>query len=178
MSDRLPLVYLARHEETARTITEQHPGPTDLFLTEYGERRALRLGEGLKELVFAKVFTSPLQRARRTCELAGFGSVAEIDSDLVEWNYSACNYGQFEGHHGADIRFERPYSNQFRDGCLEGETPEQGSARPDNVVSRVRAISGDVLLFTRGYFIRVLAVRWLGLEPAANSRYLMLRRRA
>jgi broad specificity phosphatase PhoE len=125
MSDRLPLVYLARHEETAWTITEQHTGPTDLSLTEYGERRALRLGERLKELVFAKVFTSPLQRARRTCELVGFGSVAEIESDLVERNYSEGNHGQFEGHRGADIRFERRDSNQFRDGCPEGETPEQ-----------------------------------------------------
>ena len=83
-------------------------------------------------------------------------------------------YGEYEGRHGADIRFERPDLNLSRDGCPEGETPEQVTARADNVVSRVRAISGEVLLFTSGHFIRVLAVRWLGLEPTADSRYLML----
>ena len=169
MSDRLPIVYLARHGETAWTITGQHTGLTDLPLTEHGEHTARRLGERLKGIIFARVFTSPLQRARRTCELAGFGSVAEIDSDLVEWNY-----GEYEGRRGADIRLERPDWNLFRDGCPKGETPNQVSARADRVVSRVRAISGDVLLFTSGHFIRVLAVRWLGLEPTANSRYLML----
>jgi broad specificity phosphatase PhoE len=169
MSDRLPIVYLARHGETAWTITGQHTGLTDLPLTEQGEHNAGRLGERLRGLVFARVFTSPLQRARRTCDLAGFGSVAEIDSDLVEWDY-----GQYDGRRGADIRLERPDWNLFQDGCPGGETPQQVSARADNVVSRVRAISGDVLLFTSGHFIRVLAVRWLGLEPTANSRYFML----
>lgn len=131
MSDRLPIVYLARHGETAWIITGQHTGLTELPLTEHGEETARRLGERLKGLVFARVFTSPLQRARRTCELAGFGSVAEIDSDLVEWNY-----GEYEGRRGADIRLERPDWNLFRDGCPEGETPKQVSARADNVVSR------------------------------------------
>lgn len=100
--------------------------------------------------------------------------MAEIDSDLVEWNHSEWNYGKYEGRHGADIRFEPPDSNQFRDGCPEGETPEQVSARADNVVSRVRAISGDVLLFTGGHFIRVLAMRWLGLELTTNNIYPIL----
>jgi len=169
MSDRLPIVYLARHGETAWTVTGQHTGLTDLQLTEHGEHTAQRLRGRLKGLVFASVFTSPLQRARQTCELAGFGSVAQIDSDLVEWNY-----GDYEGRRSADIRLERPDWDLFRDGCPGGETPKQVSARADSVVSRVRAISGDVLLFTSGHFIRVLAVRWLGIEPTANSRYLML----
>ena len=91
MSEAFPIVYLARHGETAWTITGQHTGLTDLPLTERGERNARRLAERLRGLTFARVFTSPLQRAHRTCELAGFGAVAEIDRDLVEWNY-----GQYE----------------------------------------------------------------------------------
>ena len=169
MKNELPIVYLARHGETAWSLTGQHTGLTDLPLTELGQHTALRLGNRLRGLTLAKVFSSPLQRARQTCELAGFGAVAEIDPDLVEWSY-----GQYEGRRGEDIRAERPGWNLFRDGCPGGETPVQVSARADRVVSRVRAIPGDVLLFTSGHFIRVLASRWLGIEPTANSRYFML----
>lgn len=169
MEKELSVVYLARHGETAWTLSGQHTGLTDLPLTQRGERTARRLGERLRGLQMAKIFTSPLQRARRTCELAGFGAVAEIDPELVEWNY-----GDYEGRRGADIRAERPDWNLFRDGCPGGETPAQVSARADRVISRVRAIHGNVLLFTSGHFIRVLAARWLGLEPTANSRYFML----
>jgi len=169
LKDELPVVYLARHGETAWTLSGQHTGLTDLPLTEQGKHTARRLRERLRGLTFAKVFTSPLQRARQTCELAGFGAVAEIDPDLVEWNY-----GEYEGRRGADIRAERPNWNLFRDGCPGGETPEQVSARAGRVVSRVRAIPGDVLVFTSGHFMRVLASQWLGLEPTANSRYFML----
>lgn len=165
----LPIVYLARHGETAWTLSGQHTGLTDLPLTERGEWTGRRLGERLKSLSFSKVFTSPLQRAYRTCQLAGFGKVAEVDPDLVEWNY-----GQYEGRRGVDIRAERPDWNLFRDGCPGGESPAQVSGRADRVISRVRAIPGNVLLFTSGHFIRVLASRWLGLEPTANSRYFML----
>ena len=169
MENELPIVYLARHGQTAWSVSGQQTGLTDLPLTEYGERTARRLGQRLKGLILAKVLTSPLQRARRTCELAGYGAVAEIDSDLVEWNY-----GEYEGRRGVDIRAERPVWNLFRDGCPGGETPQQISLRADRVVSRARAIPGDVLLFTSGHFIRVFAARWLGLEPTANSRYFML----
>ena len=169
MRNQLPIVYLARHGETAWSLSGQHTGLTDLPLTEHGKHTARKLGERLRGLTFAKVFTSPLQRARRTCELAGFGAVAEIDPDLVEWDY-----GQYEGRRGADIRAERPGWNLFHDGCPGGESPEQVSARADRVVKRVRAIQGDVLLFTSGHFIRVLTALWLGLEPTANSRYFML----
>ena len=165
----LPMVYLARHGETAWSLTGQHTGMTDLSLTEHGEETARRLGKRLKELAFTKVFTSPLQRARQTCELAGFGPVAEIDPDLAEWNY-----GQYEGRRGVDIRAERPGWNLFVDGCPGGETPRQVSDRADRIVGRLRATNGDVLLFTSGHFIRVLTTRWLGLEPTANSRYFML----
>ncbi len=169
MQNELPVIYLARHGETAWTLSGQHTGLTDLPLTERGEHTARRMGERLKGLTFAAVFTSPLQRASRTCELAGFGSVAEIDPDLVEWNY-----GAYEGRRGVDIRAERPDWNLFTDGCPGGETPAQVSLRAGKVIRRVRAIPGNVLLFTSGHFIRVLAARWLGLEPTANSRYFML----
>jgi probable phosphoglycerate mutase len=169
MSEDLPKAYLARHGETAWTISRQHTGLTDLPLTERGERTARRLGERLKGLKFAKVLTSPLQRAARTCELAGFGTVAEVDRDLVEWDY-----GQYEGRRTAEIRAERPDWELFRDGCPGGESPKQVSERADRIVRRVRAVSGDVLLFTSGHFMRVLAVRWLGIEPTVNCKFFML----
>ena len=138
-------------------------------LTERGERNARQLGERLRGLTFVKVYTSPLQRAARTCELAGFGVVADVDRDLVEWDY-----GQYEGRRTAEIRAERPDWLLFRDGCPGGESPAQASARADRVVSRLRAVSGDVLLFSSGHFIRVLATRWIGLEVTANARRFML----
>jgi len=169
MNQVLPIVYLARHGETAWTLSGQYTGLTDLALTERGERNACRLAERLSGLSFAKVFTSPLQRAKRTCELAGFGAVAEIDQDLVEWNY-----GEYEGCHSADIHREHPDWELFRDGCPGGESPAQAAARADRVVNRVRAVPGDVLLFSSGHFIRVLATRWIGLEVTANAKRFML----
>ena len=169
MNEVLPVVYLARHGETAWTLSGQYTGFTDLPLTERGERNARRLEERLGGLTFAKVFTSPLQRARRTCELAGFGAVAEIDEDLVEWNY-----GDYEGRNSADVHRERPDWELFRDGCPGGESPTQASARADRVVSRVRAVPGDVLLFSSGHFIRVLAARWLALAPGSLGHYFSL----
>jgi probable phosphoglycerate mutase len=168
MSETLPVVYLARHGETTWSLSGQHTGRTDLPLTDRGERNARRLGERLKGLTFARVVTSPLQRAAQTCKLAGFGAVAEVDHDLVEWDY-----GEYEGRRTADIRVDRPDWQLFRDGCPGGETPEQVGARADRVVNRVRAVQGDVLLFSSGHFLRVLAACWLGLEPGAG-RYLLL----
>jgi broad specificity phosphatase PhoE len=169
VSKELPIIYLARHGETAWTLTGQHTGLTDLPLTEAGERNARGLGERLKGLTFAKVFCSPLKRALRTCELAGFGAAAEIDADLVEWNY-----GDYEGLRGVEIRVKRPEWQLFRDGCPGGESPQQVSLRADRVVSRVRAVQGDVLLFSSGHFIRVLASRWIGIEPTVHARSFML----
>jgi probable phosphoglycerate mutase len=169
VSQELPIIYLARHGETAWSLTGQHTGMTDLPLTETGERNSRRLEERLKGLTFAKVFTSPLQRAVRTCELAGFGAVAKIDCDLVEWNY-----GEYEGRRGAEIRSARPDWQLFRDGCPGGESPRQVAARADHVVNRVRAVASDVLLFSSGHFIRVLASRWIGLEPTITARSFML----
>jgi len=169
MTEPLPTVYLARHGETAWSLSGQHTGRTDLPLTERGERTARRLGERLHELTFAKVFTSPLQRASRTCELAGYGSVATVDPDLVEWDY-----GQYEGRRTAEIVAERPGWQLFRDGCPGGESPPQVAGRADHVIARVLAVKGNVLLFSSGHFIRVLAARWLGLEPNSNARYFAL----
>ena len=164
----LQVIYLARHGETAWSLSGQHTGSTDLPLTKRGECNARLLGERLKGLEFARVFASPLQRAQRTCELAGFGSSAETDRDLVEWNY-----GDYEGLSTADIRARRPDWELFRDGFPNGESFEEIGKRADRVVNRVRSIDGPVLLFSSGHFLRVLAARWLGLEPQ-GARYLLL----
>lgn len=160
----VPSVYLARHGETAWSLSGQHTGLTDLPLTERGERNARRLGRRLAGLVFEKVFSSPLQRARRTCELSGFGAAAEVDRNLVEWNY-----GNYEGLRTPEIHAQRPAWQLFRDGCPGGESPAQVGARADAVVSRLRALTGNVLVFSSGHFLRVLAARWVGLEPAGGQ---------
>jgi broad specificity phosphatase PhoE len=169
MSEALPVVYLARHGNTAWTVTGQHTGLTDLPLTPNGEINAGRLGGRLKGMTFAKVFTSPLQRASRTAELAGYGAVAETDPDLVEWNY-----GQYEGLTSAQILAQRPDWQLFRDGCPGGESPAQISERADRVVKGIRAVSGDVLIFSSGHFIRVLTARWLGIGPGTAGKYFLL----
>jgi broad specificity phosphatase PhoE len=167
MSDALPVVYLARHGETAWSLTGQHTGLTDLPLTERGQKNARKLGERLKQLKFACVFTSPLQRAKETGRLAGF-EAADIDPDLVEWNY-----GDYEGRRTVDIHKERPDWQLFRDGCPGGESPRDVGKRADRVVERMRAIEGNVLVFSSGHFLRVVAARWLGLEPVCGK-YLLL----
>jgi broad specificity phosphatase PhoE len=168
MSETFPIICVARHGETSWSVSGQHTGTTDLPLTDRGERNARRLKEQFRGVTFAKVFTSPLQRATRTCELAGFGSVAEIDRDLLEWNY-----GKYEGRRTVEILADRPGWQLFRDGCPGGESPDQVGARADRVVNRVRAIDGDVLVFSSGHFLRVFAARWLGLD-AAFGRYFVL----
>ena len=168
MSESLPEVYLARHGETAWTISRKHTGGTDIPLTEQGERNARSLCERLRGSAFAKVFTSPMQRARRTCELAGFGPQAEVDADLMEWDY-----GEYEGLTTAEIRQRRPDWDLFRDGCPGGESVEAVAARADRVIARVRAIEGRTLLFGHSHFFRVLAARWLGLPPGDGRFFLM-----
>jgi len=164
----LPVVYLARHGETAWTITGQHTGRSDLLLTEVGENNARKLRSALRGLRFARVFSSPLRRASRTCELAGFGASAEILYDLFEWDY-----GNYEGQTSAEIHAERPDWELFRDGCPGGESPEQVAARADRVVDLVRSVSGNVLLFSSGHFLRMLAARWAGIDTF-GARSLML----
>jgi broad specificity phosphatase PhoE len=169
MREVFPEIYLARHGNTAWTLTGQHTGLIDLPLTPNGECKARRLGERLKDMTFAKLFTSTLQRAARTCDLAGFGAVAETDPDLVEWDY-----GQYEGLRLAEILQERPDWQLLRDGCPGGESPAQIAGRADRVVERVRVVSGNALLFSSGHFIRVLAARWLALSPGSAGRYFVL----
>jgi len=168
MTQPLPTIYLSRHGETAWTVSGQHTGLTDIPLTERGERNARRLGDRLKGLTFARVFTSPLQRARRTCALAGFSAAAQVDPDLVEWNYE-----DYEGKKTVDIRKARPDWDLFRDGCPGGDSVTDVGARADRVIARVRAIDGDVLLFSSGHFLRVLGARWCGLD-ASVGRFLFL----
>ncbi len=168
MSESLPEVYLARHGETEWTVTRRHTGRTDLRLTARGEDNARGLRERLRGLAFDRVFVSPLQRARRTCELAGFGDRAVIITDLSEWDY-----GSYEGRRTDEIHRERPGWRLFRDGCPGGESVAEVGARADRVMERLRSLPGHVLLFGHGHFFRVLAARWLGLS-AEDARYFVL----
>ena len=168
MSGKTPTVYLARHGETEWTVSGRHTGLTDLPLTARGEVEAHRLGERVQGLSFASVLTSPLRRAVQTCELAGFGSVAQVEPNLVEWNY-----GAYEGRTSADIHAERPGWQLFRDGCPGGESAAQVGARADRVVQRLRAAGGNALVFSSGHFLRVFAARWLGLEAGAGRYFLL-----
>jgi broad specificity phosphatase PhoE len=164
----LPAIYLARHGETAWSRTGQHTGLADLPLTECGEQEARALGKRLAGISFAKVFTSPLQRASRTCEIAGFGTVAGKDADLVEWDY-----GQYEGRRRAEILAGNPDWQLFRDGCPGGETLAQVGVRADRVLNRLRPAQGNVLIFSSGHFLRVLTARFLGLEPAGGKYFTL-----
>ena len=164
----MPIHYLARHGETAWTLTGQHTGRTDLPLTATGEHDAVHLGKRLEGLKHHEVWTSPLKRASRTCELAGFSQRAKMDVDLLEWNY-----GAYEGLRSAEIHKDRPTWNVFRDGCPGGESPAEVMARAQRVVDRLRAAGGTVILFSSGHFLRVLAACWLGLAAGAG-RFLAL----
>ena len=168
MNETLPQVYLVRHGETAWTISGQHTGRTDIPLTERGEGDAQELSARLRGLSFAKVFTSPLQRARRTGELAGFGEWAEADPDLMEWDY-----GAYEGRRTIDIRAEHAGWRLFGDGCPGGETLVEVSRRADRVIARIRALESDVLVFAHRDILRILSARWVAL-PALEARRLYL----
>ena len=163
MSSVLPKLYLARHGDTAWTDSHQHTGRTDIPLNERGEVHARQVGERLRGFSFVRVFTSPLQRASRTCELAGFGAVAEVDADLIEWAY-----GRFDGTLTSDILKNRPNWELYRDGCPDGESPEDVAARADRLIARVHRMTGDILSFSSGHIIRMIAARWHGMAPAAG----------
>ena len=163
MPSPLPRLFVTRHGDTDWTDSRQHTGRTDLPLNKHGEVRARELSERLHQFSFASVFTSPLQRASKTCELTGFGAVGEIDADLVEWDY-----GRFEGKTTEEILKEHPGWELFRDGCPGGESPENVAQRADRFIARVNRIAGDVLAFSSGHIIRMIAARWLGLPPAAG----------
>lgn len=164
----LPMIYLARHGETEWSLTGRHTGLTDLPLTPVGETNARNLRDALKHVTFTRVFSSPLRRAWRTCELAGFRCTVEMIHDLVEWDY-----GAYEGRRTVEIHEERPDWQLFRDGCPGGESPQQVAARADRVLDLVRSVSGNVLLFSSGHFLRMLAARWAGIDTI-GARSLML----
>ncbi len=161
-------VFAIRHGETAWSVTGQHTSTTDLPLTDHGRRRAGRLRPVLAREAFALVLTSPLERARETCALAGLGDRAVTDPDLVEWNY-----GAYEGLTTAQIHESAPGWLVFRDGCPGGETPAQVGARVDRVMARARAVAGNVALFSHGHLLRVLAARWVGLPVVAGQHLLL-----
>lgn len=173
MISKLPLVVLVRHGETAWTVSGQHSGRADIALTEAGAASAARLSATLKTFTFARVFTSPLRRARQTAELAGYGESAALEPDLREWDA-----GDYEGRTTASIRAERPDWRLFEHGCPNGESPDQVSLRADRVIARIQTLhsesaSGDVLLFAHSDLLRVLIARWL-LLPAVEARRWVL----
>jgi broad specificity phosphatase PhoE len=168
MPNMLSHIYLVRHGETAWSLSGQHTGRTDIPLTELGEQDARKLAERLRAVKFSRVFTSSLQRARRTCELAGLGDIAEIEPDLAEWDY-----GDYEGQRPVDIRKARPDWNVFRDGCPGGESPAQVSERADQVIARLRTLEGNIAIFSHGHFGRILAARWIGLETRQAQNLLL-----
>jgi broad specificity phosphatase PhoE len=168
MDPKLPQVYFVRHGETAWTITGQYTGRTDIPLVQQGETDAEKLGARLKGLEFTQVMTSPLQRARRTAELAGFGKSMVADADLAEWDY-----GAYEGRRTLDIRGERPGWRLLEDGCPGGETLEAVSARADRLIDRLRSLGGEVLIFSHRDILRILAARWLRLQAVEARRFYL-----
>lgn len=168
MNKKLPQIFLVRHGETEWSKSGRHTGRSDIPLTEKGEAAASWLVERLPPRAFDAVLTSLSQRARKTCELAGFGSRAEIDDNLAEWDY-----GQYEGVTTPDIHKQQPGWNLFRDGCPDGETGADVALRADAVIEKIRDIEGDVLIFSSSHFLRVLAARWLGLGPEAGLFFVL-----
>ena len=163
----MPIV-LVRHGETEWSLSGQHTSRTDLPLTERGRERAQKLGPALARWNFTRVLTSPLLRARETCEIAGYAGVAEICEDLREWDY-----GEYEGLTTPQIRETNPGWNLWTDGCPGGEQPAQVGARADRAIERLRVDEGDALAFAHGHIFRVLTARWLEMEPAAGARFAL-----
>jgi broad specificity phosphatase PhoE len=165
----LTRVYLVRHGETEWSVSGRHTGRTEVPLTVVGEDEGRELGARLRGIPFGGVQTSPRQRAVRTCQLAGFGPVAEVDPDLAEWDY-----GDYEGQRSVEIHGTRPDWNLFRDGCPGGESPAQVTDRADRVIARLRLMQGEIAVFSHGHFGRVLGVRWIGLS-VRHAQSLLLR---
>jgi probable phosphoglycerate mutase len=161
-------VVLVRHGETAWSRSGQHTGSTDIPLTPQGEAAAERLAPLLMPVPFATVLCSPLQRARRTAELAGFADRLTLDGDLIEWNY-----GAYEGLTNAEIQTRVPGWQVFLQGCPGGESPAEVGERVDRVIARLRNGAGPALLFAHGHLLRVLLARWIDLPPAEGRRFLL-----
>ncbi|MGE5196107.1 MAG: histidine phosphatase family protein [Anaerolineae bacterium] len=157
-------IYLIRHAETAWTKTGQHTGLTDIPLTAEGQHQAKLLKQRLKDLKFQNVFTSPLKRAKETCQLADLFSQAEIDDDLVEWNY-----GDYEGLTREEIHKKDPGWSIFTKGAPGGESVDDVSKRADRVLEKIHHLKGSIAIFSSGHFSRVLAVKWLSLNPECGK---------
>ncbi|HEX8435468.1 histidine phosphatase family protein [Archangium sp.] len=168
MKSRSPVLVLVRHGETAWSRSGQHTGRTDIPLLEEGRRMATELRAPLRAWDFAAVWTSPLSRASETCALAGYGAVAEMRADLMEWNY-----GTFEGKTKDEIRATSPNWTLWADGVPCGETARDVGARADRVVTEARSVEGNVLVFAHGHLLRVLAARWLGLPPTEGRLFAL-----
>ncbi|MGZ2482367.1 broad specificity phosphatase PhoE [Rhizobium pisi] len=168
MSSPFPEIYLVRHGETEWSLSGRHTGRSDIPLTANGEAAAGKLTERLAGLSFSAVWSSPSERARKTCALAGFGSGAVIKGDLAEWNY-----GAYEGITTKEILAGRPDWQLFRDGCPSGETAADVGARADAVIDALRAEAATILIFSSSHFLRVLAARWLGLPPQDGARFVL-----
>jgi broad specificity phosphatase PhoE len=166
--ERRQRIVIVRHGETEWSRIKRHTGRTDIPLTDEGRRQARELVDTLAGLTFEAVFVSPLRRARETCAIVGFGDLATVDPDLVEWDY-----GAYEGKMSAEVQQQRPGWNLFRDGVPEGETIDDVAARAARVIERVRAVSGDVLVFGHGHQLRVVTALWLE-YPAAAAQHLLL----
>lgn len=158
-------IVVVRHGETEWSAAGKHTSVTDLSLTDEGRRRASLLREALGSRSFSLVLSSPLRRARETCELAGFGDAAVIAEDLREWNY-----GEYEGLTTPEIRRRNPGWILWRDGCPAGERPEEVGHRADRALSRLRTVEGAAIAFAHGHILRVLSARWIGMVPAAGAR--------
>jgi broad specificity phosphatase PhoE len=159
---------LIRHGETEWTLTGRHTGRTDIPLTDNGRAAARELAPLASKARFSLVLTSPMRRARETCELAGLVGQVAVDPDLLEWNY-----GEYEGLTAQQIYARHHGWRVFTDGCPGGESPADVAARVDRVIARIRGVEGDVALFAHGHLFRVFAARWLGLPPAAGSHFLL-----
>jgi broad specificity phosphatase PhoE len=167
MTEPLKL-FLIRHGETAWSISGQHTGRTDIPLTQRGEDQARGLARYVGRFIFTHVMTSPLQRARRTCELAGLGQSAVDNSDLEEWDY-----GAYEGQRSSDIQKHRPDWSRWEDGCPNGEMPAQISARADRLVTYLNTLHGNVALFSHGHFSCALAARWIGWNVDQGQHFVL-----
>jgi probable phosphoglycerate mutase len=158
-------IVAVRHGETEWSASGQHTSRTDLPLLEAGRKQALAMAPALREQRFVTVLSSPMRRARETCELAGFGDVVDICEDLCEWDY-----GEYEGLTTPEIWRERPDWSLWRDGCPGGESPDQVAARADRVLARAGRDEGDTLVFGHGHILRVIAARWLEQSAAGGAR--------
>jgi probable phosphoglycerate mutase len=161
-------IWLMRHGETEWSAAGAHTSRTDLPLLSSGIKQAQELAAKLKGRKFAQVLVSPMQRARETCRIAGYGDVAEVTDDLKEWDY-----GMYEGRSTADIRKDNPAWSLWRDGVLQGELVEHVGARVQRVINRCSEVDGDVALFAHGHVLRILTAVWLGLPPK-DGQFFML----